>query len=76
MKVGFIGAGRMGIVGNFYSPFVIVAKGDHLVIEFNGTKIIDRTDPAFAKKGVIALQLHAGPPMEVMFKDIEIKEIK
>ena len=27
-----------------------------------------------AKKGVIALQLHAGPPMQVQFKDLVLKE--
>ena len=26
-----------------------------------------------AKTGVLALQLHAGPPMEVQFKDIVLK---
>jgi len=58
-----------------WNAFVITAKGDHVTIDFNGTTIIDRTDPEFAKSGVIGLQLHAGPPMEVRFKDVEIKEL-
>ena len=56
-----------------WNDFVITAKGDHVTIELNGTKVIDRTDPKFAKSGIIALQIHAGPPMEVRFKDIAIK---
>ena len=53
----------------------IMAKGDHVVIKLNGTTVIDRTDPKFEKSGIIALQLHAGPPMEVRFKDVEIKTL-
>ena len=56
-----------------WNDFEITAKGNHVVIKLNGTVVIDRTDPAFDKTGIIALQLHAGPPMEVRFKDIEIK---
>lgn len=58
-----------------WNEFVITAKGDHVVIELNGTKVIDRRDPKFDKTGIIALQVHAGPPMEVRFKDIELKPL-
>jgi len=58
-----------------WNDFVITAKGDHVTIELNGTKVIDRTDPKFQKSGIIALQTHAGPPMEVHFKDIQIKTL-
>ncbi|GAC1300754.1 MAG: hypothetical protein NVSMB14_11000 [Isosphaeraceae bacterium] len=58
-----------------WNDFVITAKGSHVVIELNGTKVIDRDDPKFDKTGIIALQVHAGPPMEVRFKDIELKPL-
>lgn len=58
-----------------WNDFVIEFKGDHLTIDFNGTRVIDRTDPKFDKSGVIALQVHVGPPMEVRYKDIEIKTL-
>jgi hypothetical protein len=58
-----------------WNEFVITAKGQHVTIDFNGTRIIDRTDDQFGKEGIIALQVHAGPPMEVRYKDIEIKEL-
>ena len=58
-----------------WNAYVITAKGDHVTVEINGTKVIDRTDPKFDKSGVIGLQLHAGPPMEVRFKDIEIQDL-
>jgi hypothetical protein len=59
-----------------WNEFVITAKGQHVTIDFNGTRIIDREDPKFDKEGVIALQIHVWKdPMEVRFKDIEIKEL-
>jgi hypothetical protein len=60
-----------------WNEFVITAKGSHVTIDFNGTRIIDREDPKFDKDGIIALQLHVVPePMEVRFKDLEIKELE
>lgn len=58
-----------------WNEYEITARGDHVVILFNGTKVVDRTDPMFAKSGVIALQIHAGQAMEVRFKDLEIKTL-
>ena len=59
-----------------WNEFVITAKGSHVTIDLNGTRIIDRDDPKFDKEGIIALQIHRWPdPMEVRFKDIEIKEL-
>ena len=58
-----------------WNEFVITAKGKHVTIDLNGTRVIDRDDPKFDDKGIIALQVHVGPPMEVRYKDIEIKEL-
>ncbi len=60
---------------NDWNEFVITAKGQHVTIDLNGTRVIDREDPKFDKDGIIALQVHVGPPMEVRYKDIEIKEL-
>jgi hypothetical protein len=60
---------------NDWNEFVITAKGPHVTIDLNGTRIIDREDAKFDKAGIIALQVHVGPPMEVRYKDIEIKEL-
>lgn len=59
-----------------WNDMEVIAKGDHVVITLNGTKVIDRHDPEFASEGVIALQVHVGPAMEVRFKDLEIQELK
>lgn len=55
-----------------WNNYVIIAKGGHLQHFINGKQTVDVTDETKvgAKKGVLALQLHAGPPMTVQFKDI------
>ncbi len=58
-----------------WNDFVITMKGNHLTAVLNGTTIIDREDELFPKTGIIALQVHAGPPMEVRFKDLAIKTL-
>jgi hypothetical protein len=50
-----------------------------LVHQINGVKTVEVTDNCESKRltrGIIALQLHAGPPMIVQFKDVRIKELK
>jgi len=56
----------------------VVARGNRLQHFINGVQTIDVTDETAvgAKKGLLALQLHAGPPMVVQVKDIVLKEIK
>jgi len=58
-----------------WNQFEITGEGDHVQIKLNGHTTCDIVDPEGAKKGIIALQLHAGPEMEVRFKDIEIKDL-
>jgi 3-keto-disaccharide hydrolase len=58
-----------------WNEFVITAKGTHVTIDLNGTRVIDRDDPKFDKEGIIALQVHVGPAMEVRYKDLEIQEL-
>ena len=62
-----------------WNDYVIIARGNQLMHQINGVKTVEVTDNCEAKrlkKGVLALQLHAGPPMIVQFKDIRIKELK
>jgi hypothetical protein len=59
-----------------WNEFKVIAKGGHLQHFINGKATVDVTDETAegAKKGILALQLHAGPPMQVQFKDIFLKE--
>jgi hypothetical protein len=61
-----------------WNDYVIIAQGNHLQQFINGRQTIDVTDEFEAKRsltGVLALQLHAGPPMTVQFKNIYLKKL-
>lgn len=63
---------------NEWNEYVIIARGKQLLHQINGVKTVEVTDNCEAKrlkKGIIALQLHAGPPMIVQMKDVRIKEL-
>ena len=55
-----------------WNEYVVIAKGGHLQHFINGKQTVDVTDETAigAKTGVLALQLHAGAPMTVQFKDL------
>ena len=61
-----------------WNDIVIVARGNHIRHYLNGRLIVDFTDndPRLAlAEGVLALQIHAGKPMWVEFKNIRMKEM-
>jgi hypothetical protein len=60
-----------------WNQYVIKADHGHLVLSINGFTTVDYTEKAGegATEGIIALQLHAGPTMQVEFKDIELAEL-
>jgi hypothetical protein len=55
-----------------WNEYKIVAAGNNVKQYINGKLTIDVTDETAEapKSGVIALQMHAGAPMQVQFKDI------
>ena len=55
-----------------WNEYRIIVRGNHIQQFINGKATVDVTDETAeaAKRGVLALQLHAGPPMQVQFKDI------
>jgi hypothetical protein len=61
-----------------WHDYVIIARGHHLEHLIDGHLIIDCTDEEkdkAATSGVLGFQIHAGHPMTVQFKDIEIKKL-
>ena len=69
---------QANIKANDWNDYVIVADGNHLNHFINGRMTIDVVDDQpskAARSGVLALQIHAGPPMLVQFKDIRIKRL-
>lgn len=60
-----------------WNDYVIRAEGNHIQLWLNGIKTVDYTekDEGIAPTGVIAVQIHGGPPSEASYKDIRIKEL-
>jgi len=62
-----------------WNDYVIIAKGNHLQHFINGQPTVDVVDEHTGKaasSGVLALQIHVGPPMTVQFKDVRIKPLR
>lgn len=69
-------------VAKFYKPgkwneYVITCDGPRITQVLNGHTTVDYTETSDqgAKEGIIALQMHMGPPMKVWFRNIRIKEL-
>ena len=61
-----------------WNSYRIVARGFNLTQYINGvktTQVIDRDKKTRRASGMLAFQLHAGPPMTVQFKNIRFKEL-
>ena len=77
-SVGESDAIQAAIKAEDWNSYKIVAKGGHLQHFINGMQTVDVTDETAvgAKEGLLALQIHAGPPMVVQFKDLVLKDAK
>jgi len=61
-----------------WNDLVVIARGNHLVQKINGVvfcELTDKHEEGRALSGVLALQIHAGPPMLVEYKDIRLKKL-
>ena len=80
--------GKRGILVNSYkekgskvvrlkdwNTYEILCDGDHIQVKLNGLVTADIHDSA-SLSGVIAFQLHKGPPMQAYFRNVEIKVLK
>jgi hypothetical protein len=56
----------------------VIAQGGHLIHKLNGVVVADITDEDTTqgyRSGLIGLQIHAGAPMKIEFKDIKLKTL-
>ncbi len=61
-----------------WNDYRIVARGPRLVHYLNGVQVVDVLDndpKGRSLEGILALQIHVGPPMLVEFKDILLKPL-
>jgi hypothetical protein len=60
-----------------WNQLMVRAIDNHIQIWLNGSLTVEFTeaDPKIAKSGVIALQIHSGPPTEAWYRNIRIREL-
>ena len=58
-----------------WNDYEIIASGNRMTHKINGVTMSEIIDDYGRASGILALQLHAGPPMEVQFKDIRLKRL-
>ena len=76
--VAAIGDPEQKLVDWEWNTLRIVAVGNQLIHQVNGINTMELTDnhPEALSKGVLGLQLHAGAPMRVEFKEIQYRPLK
>jgi hypothetical protein len=67
---------RAAIREEEWNDYVIIARGNRLQQFINGVptvEVIDEHKERAAQSGLIALQIHTGPPMVVQFRNVRIR---
>lgn len=60
-----------------WNQYHIIARGNVMIHILNGRvmNILIDDDPARRRAGLVALQIHQGPPMQVEFRNVYLKEL-
>ncbi len=69
---------QSAIQTNGWNDYVIIAKGNRLQHFINGKQtvdVIDEEESKAAKSGILAFQIHQGPPMKIQIKNVRIKKL-
>jgi hypothetical protein len=70
---GWKGKGEQAVKAGDWNDYRILAKGGNIRLTLNGVVTAELTGET-PRDGVIALQVHAGPPMQVEFRNIRINK--
>ena len=60
-----------------WNAYAVRADGNHIQLSINGVTTVDYTEAeaAIEQTGLIAVQIHSGPAMEVRFRKLRIREL-
>ncbi|MBI5363638.1 MAG: DUF1080 domain-containing protein, partial [Planctomycetes bacterium] len=61
-----------------WNRYVVRARGREIELEVAGERMlrcVDEDDARFAARGILAFQLHQGPPMKVELRNVVLKEL-
>jgi len=62
-----------------WHEYHLIAQGRRLSLRVNGkliAEVMDNDTDSYEALGLLAMQLHTGPPMKAQFKDIRLKRLK
>jgi Domain of Unknown Function (DUF1080) len=65
---------QKGVKQDDFNDYSIKVVGKKVTIKVNGVTTVDKEFAKMPDEGIIAFQLHQGPPMEVTFRNIKFKE--
>jgi len=63
---------------NDWNDYCVIARGSEITLKINGvvmSQAVDNQEGKAARSGIIALQMHPGPPMKIQFKNLRIKQL-
>ena len=66
-------AGEAHLHSGEWNRYEITAVGSRVQTKLNGKVCVDLADPAGARRGIFALQLHSGGPTEVRFRNFQLE---
>ena len=72
---GWKGKGEKVVKAGDWNQYEITARGIHIQLKLNDLVTAELDDEKGAREGIIALQLHAGPAMQVEFRNIRLKKL-
>lgn len=60
-----------------WNDYHVVARGPTLITHINGERMHEVTDqaPEARRRGILAFQIHRGPPMTIRFQDIRLRHL-
>lgn len=75
IAAGYEGKGEKVVKPGDWNSYEIICKGNQITLTLNGLVTADLADD-MSSEGVIALQLHSGPAMQVSFRNIRIRTLE
>ena len=62
-----------------WNEYHVIARGSLITLKINGkvtSQVLDHEQGKAHREGILAIQLHGGPPMKVQIKDVRVKHFK
>jgi len=75
IRAGYKDKGEKVVNAGGWNSYEIICRGRQITLTLNKLVTVDLRD-GMSSEGILALQLHAGPPMEASFRNIRIRALE